>query len=82
MPDHPARHTAQPGEQAALDHGVTVWRGQGRTPRVSTTRAIHRQILARRRPLDGGQGTPAVPAQRKSRREYENRVSVLISTSP
>ncbi|MFJ2872712.1 recombinase family protein [Streptomyces sp. NPDC087298] len=31
--------------------------------------------LARCRPLDGGQGLPAVPAQRKARREYENRVS-------
>lgn len=81
-PDHPARHTAQPGEQAALDHGVTVRRGQGYTLRVSTTQAIHRQILARCRPLDGGQGTPTVPAQRKARREYENRVSALISTRP
>ncbi|MEU2840485.1 hypothetical protein ABZ776_25875 [Streptomyces sp. NPDC007076] len=31
--------------------------------------------LARCRPLDVGQGLPAVPAQRKARREYENRVS-------
>ncbi|MFJ2638779.1 hypothetical protein [Streptomyces sp. NPDC087511] len=31
--------------------------------------------LARCRPLDGGQSLPAVPAQRKARREYENRVS-------
>ncbi|MEE1842813.1 hypothetical protein [Streptomyces sp. JV190] len=31
--------------------------------------------LARCRPLDGGQGLPAVPAQRKAPREYENRVS-------
>ncbi|MFJ2498233.1 hypothetical protein [Streptomyces sp. NPDC087539] len=31
--------------------------------------------LARCRLLDGGQGLPAVPAQRKAPREYENRVS-------
>ncbi|MCW2873551.1 hypothetical protein [Actinacidiphila oryziradicis] len=57
-------------------------RGHGYTLRISTTQAIHRQILARCRPLDGGQGTPTVPAQRKARREYENRVSALISTRP
>ncbi|MEU5449952.1 MULTISPECIES: hypothetical protein [Streptomyces] len=39
--------------------------------------AVHRQLLARCQPLDGGQGVPAVPAQRKARREYENRVSAL-----
>ncbi|MFE0930580.1 hypothetical protein ACFW4O_26355 [Streptomyces mutabilis] len=57
-------------------------RGQGYTLCVSTTQAIHRQILARCQPLDCGQGTPTVPAQRKARREYENRVSALISTRP
>ncbi|MEV1051084.1 hypothetical protein [Streptomyces sp. NPDC049887] len=31
------------------------------------------QLLARCQPLDGAQGVPAVPAQRKARREYENR---------
>ncbi|MGW5641334.1 hypothetical protein ACWEV3_04320 [Saccharopolyspora sp. NPDC003752] len=36
---------------------------------------LHRDQLAQ--PLDGGQGVPAVPAQRKARREYENRVSSL-----
>ncbi|MFI6034198.1 hypothetical protein ACIBBD_08520 [Streptomyces sp. NPDC051315] len=35
------------------------------------------RLLARCRPLDGGQGVPAVPAQRKTRREYENRVGTL-----
>jgi hypothetical protein len=54
-----------------------VRRGQGYTLRVSTTQAIHRQILNRCRLLDGAQGVPAVPAQRKARREYENRVSTL-----
>jgi hypothetical protein len=41
------------------------------------TQAIHRQIFNRCQPLDGAQGVPAVPAQRKARREYENRVSTL-----
>ncbi|MFJ8450397.1 resolvase [[Kitasatospora] papulosa] len=35
---------------------------------------------AERAALD--QGAPAVPAQRKARREYENRVSALIPTGP
>ncbi|MFF3505368.1 hypothetical protein [Streptomyces sp. NPDC003247] len=39
--------------------------------------AVHHQLLARCQPLDGTQGIPAVPAQRKARREYENRVSTL-----
>ncbi|MFI1482834.1 recombinase family protein [Streptomyces sp. NPDC020747] len=67
----------EPAERAALDQGVTVRRGQGYTLRVSTTPAVHRQLLARCRPLDGDQGLPAVPAQREARREYENRVSAL-----
>ncbi|MFF9585251.1 recombinase family protein [Streptomyces achromogenes] len=73
------RRTAElePAEQAALDQGVTVRRGQGYTLRVSAVPAVHRQLLARCQPLDGGQGLPAVPAQRKARREYENRVSAL-----
>ncbi|MCX4729246.1 hypothetical protein OG760_35945 [Streptomyces sp. NBC_00963] len=56
---------------------MTVRRGQGYTLRVSTTQASHRQILNRCRPLDGAQGVPTIPAQRKARREYENRVSTL-----
>ncbi|MEE1938371.1 recombinase family protein [Streptomyces sp. TRM 70361] len=67
----------EPAERAALDQGATVRRGQGYTLRVSTVPAVHRQLLARCQPLDGGQSVPAVPAQRKARREYENRVSVL-----
>ncbi|WP_327344277.1 recombinase family protein [Streptomyces europaeiscabiei] len=66
-----------PAERAALDQGVKVRRGQGYTLGVSTTPAVHRQLLARCQPLDGDQATPAVPAQRKARREYENRVSAL-----
>lgn len=41
--------------------------------------SAHLALLARRQPLDGGQGAPAAPAQRKTRREYENRVSALAS---
>ncbi|MFG2563278.1 recombinase family protein [Streptomyces sp. NPDC048496] len=67
----------EPAERAALDQGTTVRRGQGYTLRVSAVPAVHRQLLARCQPLDGGQGLPAVPAQRKARREYENRVSAL-----
>lgn len=69
-------HTAelQPAEQAALDHGQAIRRGQGYTLRVSTTPAIHRELLARCQPLAGPQ---SAPAQRKARREYENRVNAL-----
>ncbi|MFD8668955.1 recombinase family protein [Streptomyces microflavus] len=69
--------TLEPAERAALDQGATVRRGQGYTLRVSAVPALHRGLLARCQPLDGVQGTPAVPAQRKARREYENRVSTL-----
>lgn len=57
--------------------GVTVRLGQGYTLRITVVPAVHRQLLARCQPLDGGQGVPAVPAQRKARREYENRVTGL-----
>lgn len=67
----------EPAERAALDQGVTVRRGQGYTLRVTAAPAVHRQLLTRCQPLDGAQGTAAVPAQRKARREYENRVSAL-----
>lgn len=67
----------EPAERAALDQGVTVRRGQGYTLRVCTVPAVHRQLLTRCQPLDGGHGLPAVPDQRKARREYENRVSAL-----
>lgn len=64
-------------ERAALDQGVTVRRGQGYTLRVSAVPSVHRRLLARCQPLDGAPGTSAIPAQRKARREYENRVSAL-----
>jgi hypothetical protein len=72
----------EPAERAALDEGVTVRRGQGYTLRISAAPAVHHGLLARCQPLDGGQGTPAVLAQRKARREYENRVSALAPTGP
>ncbi|MFJ5156468.1 resolvase [Streptomyces sp. NPDC088353] len=72
----------EPAERAALDLGVTVRRGQGYTLRVSAVPSVHRRLLARCQPLDGSQGSPAVPAQRKARREYENRVSSLAPSGP
>ncbi|MCX5182989.1 resolvase [Streptomyces sp. NBC_00268] len=66
-------------ERAALDQDVTVRRGQGYTLRVSATPAVHRQLLGHCQPLDGTQGAPAIPAQRKARREYENRVNALVA---
>ncbi|MFE7459646.1 hypothetical protein [Streptomyces sp. NPDC057554] len=65
-------------ERAALDQGVTARRGQGYTLRVSAIPAVHRQLLDRCQYLDGTQGIPVVPAQRKARREYETRVSALV----
>ncbi|KIZ15825.1 hypothetical protein SNA_21235 [Streptomyces natalensis ATCC 27448] len=57
-----------PAERATLVQGVTVRRGQGYTLRITAAPAVHRQLL---------DGTAAVPAQRKARREYENRVNAL-----
>jgi hypothetical protein len=65
-----------PAERAALGQGVTVRRGQGYTLRVPAVPAVHRQLLDHCQSLD----TPsAIPAQRKARREYENRVSALAT---
>ncbi|MGW1190864.1 hypothetical protein [Streptomyces sp. NPDC002559] len=60
-------------------------KGFGRSRHVKTSdsntgflvRSYSDPLLARCQPLDGGQGLLAVPAQRKARREYENRVSAL-----
>ncbi|MGA5089305.1 MULTISPECIES: hypothetical protein [unclassified Streptomyces] len=49
-------------------------RGQGDTLRASTKPEVHRQFLNRRRPLDNA---TAIRAQRKTRREYANRVTAL-----
>ncbi|MFI1606977.1 hypothetical protein ACH4YN_33335 [Streptomyces griseofuscus] len=59
------------------NQGVTVRRGQGYTLRVTVAPAINRQLLARCQPMDDGQGTPAVHAWRRARREYAKRVSAL-----
>ncbi|MFJ5836942.1 hypothetical protein ACIQGO_09255 [Streptomyces shenzhenensis] len=72
----------EPAERAAPDRGVTVQRGQGYTPRVSAVPAVHRGLPARCQPLDGAQGFPVVPAQRKARREYENRVNTPGTAGP
>ncbi|MGW4912759.1 recombinase family protein [Streptomyces sp. NPDC004270] len=77
MPEHTAE--LDDAERAALDQGVTVRRGQGYTLRVSAVPSVHRALLAHCRPLDGAPSTPAIPAQRKARREYENRVNSLVS---
>jgi len=62
----------EPAERAALDQGIAVRRGQGYTLRVPALPSIHRQLLDRCQPLDD-----TAPAQRKARREYENRVNAL-----
>jgi hypothetical protein len=70
-------------ETAEGRHGrLAVRRGTGYTLRVTAVPAVHRQLLDRCQPLDGAQGAPAIPAQRKARREYENRVSTLAPTGP
>ncbi len=57
---------------------MTVRRGQGYTLRVTAAPAIHRRLLDLCQPLDGTPpGSTTVPAQRKARREYANRVSAL-----
>ncbi|WP_237539812.1 MULTISPECIES: hypothetical protein [unclassified Streptomyces] len=61
---------------------MTVRHGRGYTLRVTAVPAVHLGLLTRCRPLDGGHGVPTVPAQRKARREYENRVSALAPIGP
>lgn len=70
VPDFLRAADLQPAERATLDQGATVRRGQGYTLRVTAVPAIHRRLL------DGSLGTSAVPAQRKARREYENRIAI------
>ncbi|MER5430566.1 resolvase [Streptomyces sp. NPDC002588] len=67
-----------PVERAALDQGVTVRRGQGYTLRITAAPAIHHRLLGLCPALDGA---AAVPAQRKARRGYENRVYALAATA-
>ncbi|MFJ6837353.1 resolvase [Streptomyces sp. NPDC091209] len=68
----------EPAERAALDQGITVRRGQGYILRVTAVLSIHRRLLDIRQRLDG---TAAVPAQRKARREYANRVNLHASST-
>ncbi len=82
VPDFLRATGLEPDERAALDQGVTVRRGQGYTLRLSAVPALHRRLLDRCQPLDGAQGVPAVPAQCKARREYENRVRTLVPPGP
>ncbi|MDX3385276.1 resolvase [Streptomyces niveiscabiei] len=72
----------EPAERVALDQGVAVRRGQGYTLRVSATPAVHRRLLIRCQSLDDIPDASAIPAQRKARREYENRVTALASNTP
>jgi hypothetical protein len=72
------RPTAEPddAERTALDHDVTVRRGQGRTLRVSArlrSTALSSPAASPSRPA------PSTPAQRRARREYDSRVSLLPS---
>ncbi|MFJ7586862.1 hypothetical protein ACIQZO_05595 [Streptomyces sp. NPDC097617] len=66
-------------ERAVLDQGVTVRRGQGYTLRVTAVPAVHRRLLDLCQPLDGTPGTAVIPAQRKARREYANRVTAFCA---
>ncbi|MFJ9713355.1 resolvase [Streptomyces sp. NPDC101234] len=66
-------------ERAALGHGQALRRGTGYTLRVTAVPAVRRQLLDRCQVLDG---VGAIPAQRKARREYENRVSTLAPIGP
>ncbi|MFK8905898.1 hypothetical protein [Streptomyces sp. YS-3] len=45
------------------------------TAHVTALPVVHRQLLARCQVLDGA---GVIPAQRKARREYENRVNTLM----
>lgn len=69
----------EPAERATLDQGITVRRGQGYTLRVIAVLAVHQRLLDLCQALDG---TAALPAQRKARREYENRVNALPAAGP
>ncbi|MFE9606875.1 recombinase family protein [Streptomyces hokutonensis] len=68
----------EPAERTVLDQGMAVRRGQGYTLRVTAIPAVHRQLLDRCQPLDNA---AAIPAQRKARREYANRVNALPATT-
>ena len=65
-------------EQTALDHGVTVRRGQGYTLRVRAVPSVHRALPGRCQPLEAAS---AIPTQRKARREYANRINAVAATT-
>ncbi|MFB7918134.1 recombinase family protein [Streptomyces sp. NPDC056061] len=69
----------EPAERDALDQGLTVRRGQGYTLRIPAAPSVHRQLLDRCQPRDA---PSAIPAQRKARREYANRVNALGNETP
>ncbi|MEU1314842.1 hypothetical protein [Streptomyces tibetensis] len=67
------------GELAGAQRASAAWAFFCRvdflyTLRITAVPAVHRALLNRCQPLAGAK---AVPAQRKARREYENRVNVL-----
>lgn len=78
VPDFLRAADLAPAERAVLDQGVTVRRGQGYTLRITAVPAIHRRLLDLCQALDGA---AAVPAQRKARREYANRVNLHAPTT-
>ncbi|ROQ72647.1 hypothetical protein EDD95_5241 [Streptomyces sp. CEV 2-1] len=49
------------------------------TLRIPAAPSVHRQLLDRCQPLDA---PSAIPAQRKARREYANRVNALGTETP
>ncbi|MCX5443649.1 MULTISPECIES: hypothetical protein [unclassified Streptomyces] len=58
---------------------MTAWQTTTWGARVSATPAVHRQLLAHCQSLDGTPGTSAIPAPRKARREYGNRLNTLVA---
>ncbi|MEW1908072.1 recombinase family protein [Kitasatospora sp. NPDC085895] len=85
----------RPGDTVHISEMFRLVRGTGRildvldvlhqgrlALRITAAPAIHRRPLTHCQPLDGGQGVPAVPAQRRARREYESRVSALTPIEP
>ncbi|WP_330334840.1 hypothetical protein OHS33_37240 [Streptomyces sp. NBC_00536] len=60
-------------------HPLDSSEGVPATLHITAATAIHRRLLDLCQPLEGIPGTSAVPAQRKARREYENRVNALAT---
>ena len=66
----------EPAERAALDHGMTVRRGQGYTLRVTAATAVHRQLL------DPCQPSTATKAPRPSRHSARPAASTRTAGTP